>query len=52
MGHALMENRIGLVVDVKVTHATGTAEREAAKAMHRDHFYRLYSCFRYSQGFL
>jgi transposase len=33
MGHALMENRTGLVVDVEVTHATGTAEREAAKAM-------------------
>jgi transposase len=33
MGHALMENRTGLVVDVEVTHATGTAEREAAKRM-------------------
>jgi transposase len=33
LGHALMENRNGLVVDVQVTHATGTAEREAAKAM-------------------
>lgn len=30
MGHVLMENRHGLVVDVLVTHATGTAEREAA----------------------
>jgi len=28
-----MENRNGLVVDVEVTHATGTAERDAAKAM-------------------
>lgn len=33
MGHALMENRQGLVVDAEVTHANGTAEREAAKAM-------------------
>jgi transposase len=30
MGHVLMENRHGLVVDVLVTHATGIAEREAA----------------------
>ena len=30
MGHALMENRHGLVVDGTVTLATGTAEREAA----------------------
>lgn len=28
-----MENRNGLVVDVEVTHATGTAEREAAKTL-------------------
>lgn len=33
LGHALMENRNGLVVDGETTHATGTAEREAAKAM-------------------
>jgi IS5 family transposase len=33
MGHALMENRSGLVVDATVTAATGTAEREAAVAM-------------------
>lgn len=33
MGHALMENRNGLVVDVEVTAATGHAEREAALAM-------------------
>jgi hypothetical protein len=30
MGHALMENRNGLAVDGDLTHATGTAEREAA----------------------
>ncbi len=30
MGHLLMENRHGLVVDAKVTQATGKAEREAA----------------------
>lgn len=33
MGHVLIENRSGLVVDAQVTHATGTAEREAATAM-------------------
>ena len=33
LGHALMENRNGLVVDGGVTQATGTAEREAALAM-------------------
>jgi transposase len=33
LGHVLMENRHGLVVDTRVTHATGTAEREAALAM-------------------
>lgn len=33
MGHALMENRHGLVVDGGVTLATGTAEREATLAM-------------------
>jgi len=33
MGHALMENRHGLVVDAGVTQASGTAEREAALAM-------------------
>ena len=33
MGHALMENRTGLVVAAMVTQATGTAEREAAEAM-------------------
>lgn len=33
--HALMENRNGLVVDVRLTHATGTAEPEAAIDMLR-----------------
>lgn len=33
MGHILMENRNGLIVDVEITHANGTAEREAALAM-------------------
>jgi transposase len=32
-GHVLMENRTGLVVDVTVTRATGTAERETAVDM-------------------
>jgi transposase len=32
-GHLLMENRNGLILDVLVTQATGTAEREAALAM-------------------
>ena len=33
LGHALMENRNGLIVDGSITHATGTAEREAAVEM-------------------
>lgn len=33
MGHLLIENRHGLIVDVRTTHATGRAEREAAEAM-------------------
>jgi transposase len=33
IGHALMENRHGLVVDGTVTRASGKAEREAALAM-------------------
>ncbi|MCB2038982.1 MAG: IS5 family transposase, partial [Ottowia sp.] len=33
MGHVLMENRSGLVVDAALTYANGTAEREAALAM-------------------
>src|SRR5271170_1480023 len=32
MGHLLMENRNGLLVDTALTKATGTAEREAAAA--------------------
>src|SRR6266581_4351093 len=33
LGHALMENRNGLVIDTQVTMATGYAERDAALAM-------------------
>jgi transposase len=33
MGHALMENRSGLVIDAELTRSTGTAERLAALAM-------------------
>jgi len=33
LGHALMENRHGLVVDVRVTHAEGKAEQRAAENM-------------------
>lgn len=33
LGHALMENRHGLAVDVETTRASGTAERDAAKTM-------------------
>jgi transposase len=33
IGHLLMENRNGLIVDARLTHATGTAEPEAALAM-------------------
>ena len=33
LGHVLMENRNGLVVNATVTSATGTAEREAALAL-------------------
>lgn len=33
MGHALMENRNGLAVMARLTHATGKAEREAALDM-------------------
>jgi transposase len=33
MGHTLMENRNGLVLDARVTPATGTAERKAAVDM-------------------
>jgi len=37
MGHAMTENRHGLVVETGFTQATGTAEREAAKAMIERH---------------
>lgn len=33
LGHALMENRNGLVVDSRVTHAAGKAEEQAAESM-------------------
>jgi transposase len=33
LGHALMENRHGLVVETRLTAATGTAEREASVEM-------------------
>jgi len=33
LGHALMENRNGLIIDGMITHASGTAEREAAVEM-------------------
>jgi transposase len=36
LGHVLMENRHGLVVNATVTPATGTAEREAALALLRE----------------
>lgn len=33
MGHVLMENRNGLIIDTELTPATGTAERDAASEM-------------------
>ena len=33
MGHVIMENRHGLAVSAALTHATGTAEREATLDM-------------------
>jgi len=33
LGHVLMENRNGLIVDAMVTEADGTAERDAAMLM-------------------
>jgi IS5 family transposase len=33
LGHVLMENRNGLVIDTRLTQATGTAEREAGLEM-------------------
>ena len=32
LGHLLTENRHGVIIDALVTHATGTAERDAAAA--------------------
>ena len=37
IGHAMTENRHGLVVETEMTQATGTAEREAAKLMINAH---------------
>lgn len=37
MGHALMENRNGLLVDLRVSLASGRAEREAALEMLAEH---------------
>ena len=37
MGHAMTENRHGLVVEATLTEAAGTAEREAAKDMIQSH---------------
>ena len=37
LGHVLMENRNGLVVEVELTSATGYAEREAALELLRCH---------------
>lgn len=36
LGHVLIENRHGIVMDGCITHATGTAEREAAEAMAKE----------------
>ena len=36
LGHVVTDNRHGLIVDTETTHATGTAERDAARAMSRD----------------
>jgi len=36
MGHVMMENRTGLVVDARLTQASGTAERETALEMLAD----------------
>jgi len=36
LGHALMENRNGLIIDGVITQATGTAERDAAVEMVAD----------------
>lgn len=36
LGHVFTDNRHGLIVDTETTMATGTAERDAARAMARD----------------
>jgi transposase len=36
LGHVVTDNRHGLIVDTETTQATGTAERDAARAMSRD----------------
>ena len=36
LGHVVTENRNGLVIDARLTQATGTAEREAAEEMLRN----------------
>src|SRR5262249_27858159 len=36
MGHIMMENRHGLIVDARLTEANGAAEREAALEMIKD----------------
>jgi hypothetical protein len=36
MGHALTDNRHGLVANARVTIADGRAEQEAAKVMFKD----------------
>ena len=36
LGHVMMENRNGIAVDVRVTEANGTAERDAALSMAED----------------
>lgn len=41
LGHVLTENRNGLVVGAKLTHATGTAEREAAVDLLAEHSVRI-----------
>ena len=37
LGHVLMENRHGLLIDFRIVPATGTTEREAVLAMLEDH---------------
>ncbi len=36
LGHVITDNRHGLIIDTETTLATGTAERDAARAMSRD----------------